>query len=93
MQRASSALRGYSMRRAVAFFQRFFPSTTCRAITCSSWIFNTQFEQIRLSSDNLVRYQRELYLYPTRSSGRDLRSAYKRMVIDVHAPRPASTRS
>jgi GNAT domain-containint protein/N-acyltransferase family protein len=62
---------GDSMRRAVAFFQRFSPGTTCRAITCSSWIFNTQFEQIRLSSDNLVRYQRELYLYPTRSNGRD----------------------
>ena len=62
---------GDSMRRAEAFFQRFFPCTPCRAITCSSWIFNTQFEQIRLSSDNLVRYQRELYLYPTRSNGRD----------------------
>jgi hypothetical protein len=62
---------GDSMRRAVAFFQRFFPSTPCRAITCSSWIFNTQFEQIRLSSDNLVCFQRELYLFPTRSSGRD----------------------
>jgi hypothetical protein len=49
---------GDSMRRAVAFFQRFFPDTTCRAITCSSWIFNTQLEQIRLSSENLVRYQR-----------------------------------
>ena len=62
---------GDSMRRAVAFFQRFFPRTTCRAIACSSWIFNTQLEQIRLSSDHLVRFQRELYLYPTRSSGRD----------------------
>ena len=62
---------GDSMRRAAAFFQRFFPGTACRAIACSSWIFNTQLEQIRLSSDNLVRYQRELYLYPTRSSGRD----------------------
>lgn len=62
---------GDSMRRAVAFFQRFFPQESCRAIRSSSWIFNTQFEQIRLSSDNLVRYQRELYLYPTPSNGRD----------------------
>src|SRR5205814_8203890 len=38
---------------------------------CSSWLFNTQFEEIRLSSDNLVQYQRELYLFPTPASGRD----------------------
>jgi hypothetical protein len=62
---------GDSMRRAVSFFERFFPDTPCRAIRCASWIFNTQFEQIALSSDNLVRYQRELYLYPTPSNGRD----------------------
>jgi hypothetical protein len=62
---------GDSMRRAAEFFARFFPDRPCRAITCSSWIFNTQFEQIRLSSDNLVQYQRELYLFPTSPSGRD----------------------
>lgn len=62
---------GDSMRRAAAFFQRYFPESSFRAITSSSWIFNPQFEQIRLSSDNLVQYQRELYLFPTRSSGRD----------------------
>lgn len=62
---------GDSMRRAVPFFERFFPDNGCRAIRSSSWIFNTQFEEIRLSSDNLVAYQRELYLYPTPSNGRD----------------------
>jgi hypothetical protein len=62
---------GDSMRRAVAFFRRFFPDRPFRSIACSSWIFNTQFEEIRLSSENLVRFQRELYLFPTPSSGRD----------------------
>jgi hypothetical protein len=62
---------GESMQRAAEFFARFFPDRPCRAITCSSWIFNTQFEEIRLSSDNLVQYQRELYLFPTPASGRD----------------------
>ena len=62
---------GDSMRRAVPFFRRLFPDQPFRAITCASWIFNTQFEEISLSSDNLVRYQRELYLYPIPSSGKD----------------------
>jgi hypothetical protein len=62
---------GDSMRRAAAFFARFFPNDLCRTFGCWSWIFNTQFERIRLSSDNLVRFQRELYLFPVPSSGRD----------------------
>jgi hypothetical protein len=62
---------GDSMRRAVPFFRNLFPERPFQSISCSSWIFNTQFEEITLSSDNLVRYQRELYLFPTRSSGRD----------------------
>jgi len=60
-----------SMRRAVSFFQRFFPTEPFHAIVCSSWILNNQLEDIPLSSENLVRFQRELYLYPVPSSGRD----------------------
>ncbi len=62
---------GDSMRRAAAFFARFFPNRVCRTFGCSSWILNTQLERIRLSSQNLVRFQRELYLFPVPSSGRD----------------------
>jgi hypothetical protein len=62
---------GDSLKRATAFFRQFFPDQEFRAICSASWIFNTQLEQIELSSDNLCRFQRELYLYPVRSSGRD----------------------
>jgi hypothetical protein len=62
---------GESMRRAAEFFARFFPNQVCRAIVCASWIFNTQFERMELSSDNLVRFQRELYLFPLPSNGKD----------------------
>ncbi len=62
---------GDSMQRAVPFFRRLFPDQPFNAVTCISWIFNTQFEQIALSSDNLVRFQRELYLFPVSSSGKD----------------------
>jgi hypothetical protein len=60
-----------SMRSAVAFFARFFPSQPFHAIICSSWIFNTQLAQLKLSSSNLADFQRELYLFPVRSSGQD----------------------
>lgn len=54
-----------SMRRAVAFFRRHFPDRPFAAITCNSWIFNTQLDGILPPSANLVAFQRELYLYPT----------------------------
>ncbi|MCC6442220.1 MAG: DUF5596 domain-containing protein [Armatimonadetes bacterium] len=60
-----------SMRRAVPFFRAHFPDEPFRVIACYSWIFNTQFEEVKLSSDNLVAFQRELYLFPIPSSGTD----------------------
>jgi len=60
-----------SFRQAVPFFQQYFPAEPFQAIVCSSWIFNTQLEEIELSSDQLVAFQRELYLFPVRSTGQD----------------------
>ena len=67
----SPALCGDSMRRATAFFRETFPDKPFRSITCFSWLFNTQLEQILPPDANLVQYQRELYLFPTPSGGRD----------------------
>ena len=60
-----------SNRRAAAFFREFFPGQPAKGVVSISWIFNTQLEEITLSSDNLVRYQHELYLFPVPSSGHD----------------------
>lgn len=60
-----------SLRRGTQFFRRFFPDQPFRAITCNSWIFNNQLETILPDGANLVAFQRELYLYPVRSSGQD----------------------
>lgn len=60
-----------SFRRATSFFQQQFPDRPFRSISSTSWIFNTQLQQIKLTSENLARFQRELYLYPVRSSGQD----------------------
>ncbi|MCC7492031.1 MAG: DUF5596 domain-containing protein [Fimbriimonadaceae bacterium] len=57
-----------SLRRAAEFFARQFPETPCRAIASGSWIYGNMLEQIRLSSTNLVDFQRELYLLPIPSN-------------------------
>ncbi len=59
------------MRQAAVFFRRHFPDRPCRATSCYSWIFNTQLERIHMSTDHLVRFQRELHLFPVPSNGRD----------------------
>jgi hypothetical protein len=61
---------GESMRQATEFFPRYFPERPFEALVCSSWIFNTQLEEILGPKSNLVGYMRELYLYPIRSNGK-----------------------
>jgi len=55
---------GESLRRAVEFFSRHFPDRHFKAFQCSSWILDAQLEELLPPESNLVRFQRELYLYP-----------------------------
>ncbi len=57
--------------RAMQFFRRHFPNKPFKGIECGSWIFNTQLQEILPDTANLVRFQRELYLFPTPSNGND----------------------
>jgi len=59
-----------SLRGAFDFYDRYFPDNRVSAVTCNSWIFNTQLEA-HLPESNLVRFMRELYLFPVYSSGED----------------------
>jgi len=58
-----------SIRRAIEFFPRHFPDRPFVAFVCSSWILDAQFEALLPPTSNLVRFQKEVYLYPVRSSG------------------------
>lgn len=58
-----------SFSRADAFFKEYFPSEPAVAFRCYSWIFNTQFEFLLSPEANLVRFMRELYLFPLQSKG------------------------
>lgn len=83
---------GDSFRRATSFFQQQFPDQPFKSISSTSWIFNTQLQQIKLSSTNLARFQQELYLYPVHSSGQSgLWFIYLREPFDLAtAPRETS---
>ncbi|MFA6293636.1 MAG: hypothetical protein WC637_17750 [Victivallales bacterium] len=59
-----------SFKAAFDFFNTRFPEKKSSAIVCSSWIFNTQFETY-LPDSNMVKFMRELYLFPVQSSGND----------------------
>jgi hypothetical protein len=61
---------GRSFRQAIAFFPRYFPDRPFHGFCCASWLLNTQFQEWLSPNSNIVRFQRELYLFPIFSGGR-----------------------
>ena len=61
---------GESFRQAADFFPRYFPDRPFKAFCCGSWLLNTQFQGMLPPDSNIVRFQREFYLFPIFSSGR-----------------------
>jgi hypothetical protein len=61
---------GSSMRRALDFFPVYEPDKPFAGIASTSWIFNTQLEEMLSTTSNLVRYQHELHLFPVPTNGR-----------------------
>jgi hypothetical protein len=59
---------GASYAAALAFFARVFPERPPRALFCHTWMFSPQLQQILPPTSNLVRFQREFYLYPSAGS-------------------------
>lgn len=59
-----------SFEAATAFFRNTQREKTPRIFWCNSWIFNPLFEQ-EMPDSNLAALQRESYLFPVLSSGRD----------------------
>lgn len=62
---------GDSFREAVAFFRTTFPEKSFAGFRCASWILGPQLEEIFPPTANLVRFLREIYLYPLPSSPYD----------------------
>lgn len=62
---------GESMRQACNFFHRCYPEKSPAAIVCGSWMLSPLLERILPPTANLVRYLRELYLFPVSWGGAD----------------------
>lgn len=53
-----------SLRQAFAFFPRYYPEQPFKAGFCHTWFFSPQLQKIAAPESNIVRFQREFYLYP-----------------------------
>ncbi|NLF93261.1 MAG: DUF5596 domain-containing protein [Oligosphaeraceae bacterium] len=58
---------GESLQQARTFFRQHFPQENIKAVCCGSWIFNPALQEIFPPSANLVRFQKELFLFPVPS--------------------------
>ncbi len=59
---------GESFRAAVEFFPSHFPQKPFLSFCCRSWLLDSQLEQLLPPTSNLVRFQREVYLFPALSN-------------------------
>ena len=55
---------GESFRRALPFFRDHFPERPFDAFCCSSWLLDTELQDLLPATANIVRFQREFYLFP-----------------------------
>jgi hypothetical protein len=53
-----------SISQAFVFFKQQYPEQAFRALFCHTWFFTIQLQQILPVESNIVRFQREFYLYP-----------------------------
>ena len=60
---------GESFRRALEFFPRHFPDFASRAFVCGSWLLDPHFENYLKPESNIVRFLREVYLFPLPGAG------------------------
>ncbi|MHB9133937.1 MAG: acyltransferase domain-containing protein [Armatimonadota bacterium] len=59
---------GESLRQALEFFPRHFPELPkAVAFICNTWLFDAQYQDLLPAESNIVRFQREFYLFPLRS--------------------------
>ena len=66
---------GASFHTAMEFFPKHFPESPFSAFFCWSWLLDTQLEEWLSPTSNLVRFQREFYLYPGEISEESILSA------------------
>lgn len=53
-----------SFRQAYEFFPKYFPDRPFKGVYCHTWMFTPQLQAMLPPHSNIVRFQREFYLYP-----------------------------
>jgi len=83
-----------SMQGALDFFPRCFPDRPFRGFLCTSWIFSPNLEEILPADSNMVKWVKEVYLFPTSSGKRSgMNFVFGKNEIDLAtAPRDTSLR-
>lgn len=66
---------GEAFERALEFFPAHFPEREWVAFVCGSWILNSAIQDLLGEDSNLVRFQREVYLFPIGLSDESLPGA------------------
>jgi len=80
-----------SLQQAADFFRKRFPERSPAAFCTVSWIFSPQLEQVLPRDSNMVKLQRELYLYPWPSISQSVWFIFFQNVFDpATAPRDTS---
>lgn len=60
---------GDALRHAATFFPKYFPDRPFKAICCTSWLLDPTYQKLLSNTSNIVRFQRECYLFPLHSHG------------------------
>jgi len=60
-----------SLNYAMEFFAKYFPNKSFKGWACHSWFLDNQYEMILSEHSNILKFQRELYLYPINEGGED----------------------
>lgn len=80
------SLCGKSLSMAIDFFDRHYPELEFKAFTCFSWLLDPQLQQLLKKEANIVRFQKEFYLYPVFSDETQaLERVFKHQGINVDA--------
>lgn len=59
-------------KQAKAFYAAYFPEIEYKGMVSHSWLFTPQLREMLPSSSNIVKFQKQFYLYPTAGSERFL---------------------
>jgi hypothetical protein len=60
-----------SFERAMEFFPEYFPEKEFKGWSCHSWFLDVQYEDMLPETPNIIKFQREYYLYPIAASGQE----------------------